>query len=192
MATAGSFIFRWMHWLSHCFSCGQTRPQTAGSAEVLFNTRAALRNSPRSMFLMNDGMLMLTGHPCIHVGLAQSRQRRASVMACSALSPIFTSSVRVVARYTGSSSGMTTREMAVRSFGFMAFRISCRHGALRSVSSLSEVVVSIWEASVAQAFSAWQSVLSGVLPDACENRCISSVSSFLKAPIRLSISSKST
>ena len=102
---------------------------------------------------MNDGMLMLTGHPCIHVGLAQSRQRRASVMACSALSPIFTSSVRVVARYTGSSSGMTTREMAVRSFGFMAFRISCRHGALRSVSSLSEVVVSIWEASAAQAFS---------------------------------------
>ena len=34
-------------------------------------------------FLMNEGMLMLTGQPCIQVGLAQSKQRFASVIACS-------------------------------------------------------------------------------------------------------------
>ena len=106
MATAGSFIFRWIHLLSHCFSWGHTRPHTAGSALVLFSTRAAFRNSPRSIFLMKEGMLMLTGQPCIQVGLAQSRQRLASCMACSMLRPWFTSSVRVVARYTGSSSGI--------------------------------------------------------------------------------------
>src|SRR5574344_2722562 len=119
MATAGSFILRCTHLLSHCFSCGHTRPQTAGKAEVSLSTLAAARNWPRSIFLMNEGMLILTGHPSTQLGLAQSRQRLASVIAISLVSPLLTSSVRVVARYTGSSSGMLTRWMAVRSLGFM-------------------------------------------------------------------------
>ena len=135
MATAGSFILRCIQRLSHCFSCGHTRPQTAGSEEVLLSTLAAARNWPRSMFLTNEGMLMLTGQPSIQVGLAQSKQRLASVMAISAVKPMFTSSVRVVARYTGSSSGITTRGMAVRSLAFMAPRSALRHSAFLSVST---------------------------------------------------------
>ncbi len=138
MATAGSFIFRWIHLLSHCFSCGHTRPQTAGRAEVFFSTLAAARNCPRSMFLMNDGILIFTGQPSTQLGLAQSRQRLASVIAISLVSPMFTSSVRVVARYTGSSSGMMTRSICVRSFGFIEARSSLRHSASRSVSSSIE------------------------------------------------------
>ena len=134
IATAGSFIFRWIHLLSHCFSCGQTRPHTAGRADVLFNTLAAARNCPRSMFLMNDGILMFTGQPSTQAGLPQSRQRCASRTAISLVRPMFTSSVRVVARYTGSSSGICTRSIALRSAGFMAARNSLRHSALRSVS----------------------------------------------------------
>ena len=38
MATALPFIFRWMHLLSHCFSCGHTRPHTAGSELVSEDT----------------------------------------------------------------------------------------------------------------------------------------------------------
>src|SRR5574344_1712095 len=98
MATAGSFIFRWIHLLSHCFSCGHTRPQTAGRAEVFFSTFAAARNCPRSIFLMNEGMLMFTGQPSTQVGFAQSRQRLASVIAMVLVRPMLTSSVRVVAR----------------------------------------------------------------------------------------------
>src|SRR5574344_2093256 len=139
MATAGSFILRWIHLLSHCFSCGHTRPQTAGRAEVCFSTLAAARISPRSMFLMNDGILMLTGHPSTHDGLAQSRQRWASRIAISLVSPLLTSSVRVVARYTGSSSGICTRSMAVRSLGLIDERRALRHSALRSVSDSMSV-----------------------------------------------------
>ena len=98
MATAGSFIFKWIQRLSHCFSCGHTRPQTAGNAEVCFSTLAAPRIFPRSIFLINEGMLMFTGQPSTQVGFAQSRQRLASVMACSSERPLLTSSVRVVAR----------------------------------------------------------------------------------------------
>ena len=59
---------------------------------------AAARKSPRSIFLMNDGILIFTGQPSTQEGLAQSRQRLASVIAISLVRPIFTSSVRVVAR----------------------------------------------------------------------------------------------
>lgn len=41
---------------------------------ALFNLAAA-RNCPRSMFLMNEGILMLTGQPSTQAGFPQSRQR---------------------------------------------------------------------------------------------------------------------
>src|SRR5574344_1698117 len=111
MATAGSFILRCMHLLSHCFSCGQTRPQTAGRAEVFFNTFAAARNWPRSMFLMNEGMLMFTGHPSTHEGLAQSRQRFASVIAISLVRPLLISPRPPGATHIAYTSRMETRLM---------------------------------------------------------------------------------
>ena len=151
MATAGSFILRWIHLDSHCFSCGQTRPQTAGRALVFFSTRAASRNSPRSIFLMNPGILIPTGHPCIHDGLAQSRQRLASVSACSSFKPKLTSSLRLCERYPASNSFILTRGIAVRSFGFIALRNSTRHGALRSSSATA---ASAWQA----AGSSWSSL----------------------------------
>ena len=50
----------------------------------------------------------------IYLCFGQSRQRFASVKAISLVKPMFTSSVRVVARYTGSNSGILTRSIAVR------------------------------------------------------------------------------
>ena len=135
MATGFSFIFRWIHLDSHCFSCGQTRPQTAGSALVSFSVLAASRNSPRSMFLMKRGMSIPTGQPSVHPGLAQSKQRLASVSACSFVNPWLTSSLRLCERYSASSSFISTRGMAVRSLAFMDLRNSWRHAALRLFSS---------------------------------------------------------
>ena len=140
-----------MQRLSHCFSCGQTRPQTAGRADVSFNTLAAARNWPRSIFLMNDGMLMLTGQPSTQVGFAQSRHRLASVSAISLVSPRLTSSNRVVARYSGSSSGMTTRLMAARSLPLSLLLSSTRHSASRLVSS--SIVASVGETSIVMSVS---------------------------------------
>ena len=169
MATGFSFIFKCIHLDSHCFSWGQTRPHTAGSALVSFSVLAASRNSPRSMFFMKRGMSMPTGQPSIHPGLAQSRQRLASVTACSAVNPWFTSSLRLCERYSASSSFISTRGIAVRSFGFIDLRKSCLQAALRLFSSISLVA----------SHSGW-------------SLCISSRSIFLNAPIRFSISSKST
>ena len=137
MATGFSFIFRWIHLDSHCFSCGQTRPQTAGSALVSFSVLAASRNSPRSMFLMKRGMSIPTGQPSVHPGLAQSKQRLASVSACSFVNPWLTSSLRLCERYSASSSFISTRGMAVRSLAFMDLRSSWRQAALRLFSSAS-------------------------------------------------------
>ena len=136
MATASCPAFKCVHCDSHCFSCGQTRPHTAGRALVSFRVFAASRNSPRSMFLMNLGILIPTGQPFMQVGLGQSRQRLASVMACSSFSPKFTSSLRLCERYSASSSFILTRGMAMRSLGFIALRNSVRQGASRPSSSL--------------------------------------------------------
>ena len=169
MATASCPAFKCVHCDSHCFSCGQTRPHTAGRALVSFRVFAASRNSPRSMFLMNLGILIPTGQPFMQVGLGQSRQRLASVTACSAVNPWFTSSLRLCERYSASSSFISTRGIAVRSFGFIDLRKSCLQAALRLFSSISLVA----------SHSGW-------------SLCISSRSIFLNAPIRFSISSKST
>ena len=143
------------------------------------------------MFLMNEGMLMLTGQPCIHVGLAQSRQRLASVIACSRVRPMLTSSVRVVARYTGSNSGITIRSIKVRSLAFMLLRNSSRHSALRSVKTSSGVSVSISLASRDSNSSA-TIVLSLLHLIGASKWLISSCSTRRKEPARFNISSKST
>ena len=118
---------------------------------------------------MKRGISIPTGQPSIHPGLAQSRQRLASVTACSAVNPWLTSSLRLCERYSASSSFISTRGMAVRSFGFIDLRNSCLQAALRLFSSISLVASH-----------------SGC------SLCISSRSIFLNAPIRFSISSKFT
>ena len=143
MATAGLFILRCVHRLSHCFSCGHTRPHTAGRALVSFNTLAASRNLPRSMFLMKVGMLMPTGQPSIQVGFGQSRQRCASVIACSRVNPRFTSSRRVWLRYSASSSFIFTRGISVRSLFFLLLRNSSLQGSERRAAIISSVVMGL-------------------------------------------------
>ena len=139
---------------------------------------------------------MFTGQPSTQVGLAQSRQRLASRMAISGVSPMFTSSVRVVARYTGSSSGICTRSIWVRSLGFMLLRSSLRQGALRSVSTSMDSSVIAEEGPawlLPSAAEASAEASAGVLPCRCSSKCsISSCSARLKVPMRLNISSQST
>ncbi|OAV63369.1 hypothetical protein Barb4_05283 [Bacteroidales bacterium Barb4] len=143
MATASLFIFVCMQRLSHCFSCGQTRPHTAGSALVSFNTLAASANCPTSIHLIKEGMLMFTGQPSMQVGLAQSRQRCASSCDCSAVKPKFTSSLRTRLRYAASSSFIFTRGISVRSLFFLLLRNASLQGSARraAVSSCAVIVI---------------------------------------------------
>ena len=60
---------------SHCFSCGHTRPQIAGSVLLCCITSAAPTILPSSNCLINPGILMFTGQPCTQVGFLQSKQR---------------------------------------------------------------------------------------------------------------------
>ena len=144
MATGFCFILTLMHTPSHCFSCGQTRPQTAGRLLVFLMVLMASSKFSRSMFLMNVGILMPTGQPFIQLGSAQSRQRFASSTACSRLRPCCTSSVKVVTRYSGVSSGILTRSMAPRSFGDIDLRNSSRHGSLRRAFISSSVIINLF------------------------------------------------
>ncbi len=134
IATAGRFILVYVQLASHCFSCGHTRPHTAGSTLVRRITRSAVPNSRRSIFFINPGMSLCTGQPLMQPGSGQSRQRRASSTACSTLSPCRTSSSTVTA-YSGVSSGMRTRGIAVRCFAVYIALRSSRHGSLRLVRS---------------------------------------------------------
>ena len=120
------------------------------------------------MFLMKRGISIPTGQPVIQPGLAQSRQRCASVTACSLVNPWLTSSLRLCERYSGSSSFILQRSMFARSFAFIALRSSSRQGAVRPFSSM--VLVASHSSSL----------------------CSSSRSMALKAPMRFNISSKST
>ncbi len=136
---------------------------------------------------------MFTGHPSTQVGLAQSRHLFASVMAISLVSPIFTSSVRVVARYTGSSSGMITRSICVRSLGFIDARSSFRHSALRSVRTSMVSLVGSLSITISEDSGCLASSVLSELSERCSSKCASSsCSSRLKVPMRLNISSQST
>ena len=83
MATASPFLPSTQP-RSHCSSCGQTRPHTAGRALVCFTVRMPAANSPSATYPTNAGMSTPTGQPATHPGFLQARQRAASSRASSA------------------------------------------------------------------------------------------------------------
>ena len=84
MATGSPFLPS-TQFLSHCSSCGQTRPQTAGSAFVRLIFLMPAAQSPSAMQSMKPGMSMPTGQPSTHPGFLQARQRAASWRARSSV-----------------------------------------------------------------------------------------------------------
>ncbi len=81
-----------MHLPSHCVSCGQTLPHTAGSAEEWLMVWYASSNFPSFTSETNFGMSIATGHPFTHCAFLQLRQRDASAMASPSSYPRQTSS----------------------------------------------------------------------------------------------------
>ncbi len=69
----------------HWDSCGQTRPQTAGSRLFLRITSAAALKLPAAISRTNPGMSMRTGQPSTHGALRHCRHRVASRIACSSV-----------------------------------------------------------------------------------------------------------
>ena len=92
-----------IHFPSHWLSCGQTRPQPAGSALDSAIVAAASLNLPSFTSEMNFGMLIDTGQPLTHCAFLQFKQRVASSCASSWLYPRHTSS-KLVALTFGSCS----------------------------------------------------------------------------------------
>ena len=84
MPTGSPFTPR-THFPSHCDSCGQTLPQTAGNDEDAEITRYAASKSPFFTSSMNSGMSIPTGHPLTQGRFLQCRQRSASFTATSAV-----------------------------------------------------------------------------------------------------------
>ena len=74
-----------VHTPSHCVSCGHTRPQIAGSALASLTSAYASANSPWATFSMNWGIGTPTGQPSMQGALGHWMQRRASLMASSAV-----------------------------------------------------------------------------------------------------------
>ena len=69
----------------HCFSWGQTLPQTAGRSEVSLMILSAPAKSPSAAFWRKPGMLIATGQPCMQGLVGQLRHLDASVFAISAV-----------------------------------------------------------------------------------------------------------
>ena len=82
MATGSAFLPS-THWISHCVSCGQTRPQMAGRLFLSLSISTARHMSPSARALMNSGMRTCTGQPSTHWGFLHCRQRVASSTAIS-------------------------------------------------------------------------------------------------------------
>ena len=82
MATGSPFFARTQSF-SHWSSCGQTRPQTAGSALSVFRIRFAAATSPSLILRMNCGICTSTGQPWRHGAVLHWRQRDASTAAVS-------------------------------------------------------------------------------------------------------------
>src|ERR1035441_5189645 len=80
-----------MHSISHCVSCGQTRPVTAGRALSLSRQCAASDRLPWDSSSIKRGMLTLTGQPVMHLGSLHRRQRSASSSATFSGKPRLTS-----------------------------------------------------------------------------------------------------
>ena len=81
----GSPLIPLIHLPSHCDSCGQTRPQTAGSADDSEITLYASSTFPVLTCSINAGILIATGHPLIHCAFLQLRHLLASSIASSLL-----------------------------------------------------------------------------------------------------------
>ena len=82
MAMGSCFTPR-MQRCSHCSSCGQTRPHTAGKLVVSLSLAMAPAGSPSPISLMNAPMSMPTGQPSTHLGFLHWMHRLASIMAMS-------------------------------------------------------------------------------------------------------------
>ena len=67
-----------LHSASHWVSCGQTRPQIAGSGFAVRKIFAAPAMSPIATAWMNSGIGIFTGQPSTQIGSWQRRQRSAS------------------------------------------------------------------------------------------------------------------
>ena len=102
METGSPFLPR-IHCPSHWLSCGQTRPQIAGSALDSPITLYASSNHPSFTLEMNPGISIDTGHPCTHFAFLHPIHLFASSTASSALYPRQTSS-KFFARTCGSCS----------------------------------------------------------------------------------------
>ena len=102
--TDSPFIPR-THFDSHCVSCGQTLPQTAGRELVSVIILYAPSKSPSATRAINSGICTATGHPATHGRVLQLRQRFASSIACSSVYPSATSS-KFLQRTQGSCCGM--------------------------------------------------------------------------------------
>ena len=76
---------------SHCFSCGQTRPHTAGRLLFSLMMCMALPKFPIDNSWIQSGMSWLIGHPFLHCGTLQCRQRLASSIASCIVYPSLTS-----------------------------------------------------------------------------------------------------
>src|SRR5665647_1949622 len=117
MATGSCFTPRTQS-ISHCSSCGQTRPQTAGKLVVSLSLAMAPAGSPAWMSWTKAGMSMPTGQPSTHLGFLHSRQRLASSMSMSY--PRVTSS-KLAARCFAGWQGISVRG-SFGAFGFLAGR----------------------------------------------------------------------
>src|SRR5512136_2894871 len=109
MATGRPLLPR-MHSISHCVSCGQTRPVMAGSALSLSMHCAASGTLPWDSSSMKRGMLTPTGQPAMHLGSLHSRQRSASRMATFSGRPRLTS-LKLALRTRGSCSVIFCRSI---------------------------------------------------------------------------------
>ena len=74
-----------LHSASHWDSCGQTRPQIAGSGFAERRIFAAPAMSPVATAWMKSGIGIFTGQPSTHTGSWQRRQRSASNAAWDAV-----------------------------------------------------------------------------------------------------------
>ena len=117
----GSPLMPMTHLISHCFSWGQTRPQTEPRGELCLMTRAAPWGSPLTISMRKAGMSMLTGQPSMQAGCLHMMQRAASSLACSADRPRLTSS-KLQTRSSGGWQAMAWRGIFIFWLGLMVFR----------------------------------------------------------------------
>ena len=77
---------------SHCFSCGQTLPQTDGRLLSLFRLFTAFSMSPHLIKPINFGIFTPTGQPLLQGAFLQFKHLSASFFATSSENPSDTSS----------------------------------------------------------------------------------------------------